>query len=82
MADFSRKHYVAIANIINNEIESIKNSWNPFDECDTTRHEIEIAKSIAVKLAGLFGADNPQFDWHRFYTACGLDADKLLSEEA
>lgn len=82
MADFSKKHYVAIANIINKEIESIRNFRNPLDECDATQYEIQIAESIAIQLAGIFGTDNPQFDWHRFYTACGLDADKLLSEEA
>lgn len=80
MADFSKKHYVIIADVVNKEIESIKN----FSTADysISRQEFMVVENIAVRLAGLFGADNPQFDWHRFYTACGLDADKLLSEEA
>lgn len=71
MADFSKKHYVIIAKVINDALDGDKQGDN-----------FNTAKGIAVQLAGIFGADNPQFDWHRFYTACGLDADKLLSEEA
>lgn len=77
MADFSRKHYVAVAKIINEELASIAILTDSSKDTDATT-----VIGIAIKLAGLFGEDNPQFDWHRFYTACGLDANKLLSEEA
>jgi len=80
MADFSRKHYVLVANIIELQLFDIKCSSDPLDEFNNGR--TSAITSTAIKFAEMFGADNSQFDWHRFYTACGLDADKLLSEEA
>lgn len=79
MAGFSKKTYVLVANSI---FEQIEDERNHAESTPEMLNNTDVLERLAVRLAGLFGADNPQFDWHRFYTACGLDADKLLSEEA
>jgi len=61
----SRKHYVEVARLIANEVESI----NPAIE--STR--ALTAERVARGLADLFAADNPRFDRQRFYFAAALD---------
>ena len=53
----TRKHYVAIAEII------------AYRLCAKDNHPHEIAK----RLADYFKRDNPKFDRERFLTACGIE---------
>ena len=62
----TKKDYVAIAEIIENE-------YNLFD--DTGEDDTEgkhATRSIAGKLADYFEQDNSRFDRERFMKACGL----------
>lgn len=63
---FSRKHYKAIAKIINEE--KICLDADP----DTCSLAINVVSDIASDLAVYFQQDNPRFDRKKFMTACGL----------
>lgn len=55
----SRKNYVAVAAAIRDEREN----WNPGGE-------VQVALNyLAQSLAGVFAADNPNFDRERFLAA-------------
>lgn len=60
----SRKHYVAVAEAIRNEVMALKVADN-WDGIDT-------AYTITKVIADVFGADNERFDRDRFITACGF----------
>jgi len=62
----SRKHYVEVARLIADEIESA----SPLFE----RSRINGASNIARGLADMFAADNGHFDRQRFYFAAALDS--------
>jgi hypothetical protein len=61
----SRKHYVEVARLIADEVESINPATEP------TR--LISVENIARGMADLFAADNGRFDRGRFYFACALD---------
>ena len=54
----TRKHYVAIAEII-----ALHNE----------EHSNEIITALAGHMANYFKRDNPKFDRERFLTACGIE---------
>jgi len=56
-AVFSRRHYQAIADILNDYYE---------------KKSAEMIEAMAKDLADLFEADNPRFDRRRFYSAVGV----------
>lgn len=61
----SRKDYVAIAAVINQEVSIHRGSQ---------RHvAVDSIYILASELADVFKADNDNFDRRRFLTACGLD---------
>jgi len=61
----SRKHYIAVAKLIADEIESA----SPLFE----QSRITTCSTIARGLADLFATENSNFDRQRFYFACALD---------
>jgi|TARA_R110002167_G_scaffold133155_1_gene317880 hypothetical protein len=58
---FTRRHYEAIA-------EVLKEYFAEQDYAET--HDIRPRPSIEGALATMFEADNPRFDYVRFYNAC------------
>lgn len=61
----TKKDYVAIAEIVNSQVQAIANNkaWTAQ----------AVTEQIAVQLAGHFKADNDRFDYFRFIKACGLE---------
>jgi hypothetical protein len=62
----TRKHYKAIAEIVETTTEKHKTEGFGSLLCN------EVRNSITIELADYFAADNPQFDRDRFLEACGL----------
>ena len=63
----TRKDYVLLAEVIHNNIRlSLQNG-----------EEIDALKCVAYDLANRFVADNPNFNRHRFYSACGVYQEDL-----
>lgn len=58
----TKKHFIAIAATIRNELSI----------APTTDHEAAI-EATAYALAATFQRFNPRFDWGRFLAACGVD---------
>lgn len=58
-AQFSQKHYVAIAKVIAADIEVLKLKGTGLS--DGTGHERAAVRRVAVNLALMFAADNPKF---------------------
>lgn len=72
---FSKKFYELVAS-------EISDLTVPSAGCDKVGQALEakpVIERLALSFCDKFGADNPQFDHYRFLTACGLDAEKLLS---
>lgn len=65
-ATFTRKHFNAIAKILNREgpLPGVMTEWN---EGATSTH-----RRITLALAALFAADNVNFDQDKFLTESGL----------
>lgn len=61
----SRKHYIAIANIIRGNVEAVSNGSDS-DECH------DILETVANELADFLKTDNANFDRSRFLSACGV----------
>lgn len=57
----SRKHYVAVAEKMASRMEEVHGSAETF-----------LLLSVVRDLAGIFQADNPNFDRNRFLAACGV----------
>ena len=57
----TKKHFIAFAKHIKERVDEAGND-----------HEL-IARAKAIALAVVAVNDNPNFDQHRFYKACGLD---------
>lgn len=62
----SRKHFEAIAALIKAQREELFNEDGFAD--DTA---FQTLRSTAIRLAAEFANFNPNFDSHRFLTACG-----------
>jgi hypothetical protein len=58
----SRKHYVAIARVINAQVGAAK-----------TIETLDAVKAIANDLAEVMANDNPNFETRRFLVACGVE---------
>lgn len=63
MPDFTRKHYERIAGSIDAVVARGTYMYGP---------RITQAEAIALRLADVFAADNPNFDRMRFLEACGF----------
>ena len=65
----TKKHYVAIANIIRLNLRSAGNHTRK------EHREIEAYAdtSTAMQLADYFATDNPKFNRDTFLTACGIE---------
>lgn len=66
MPKFSKRHYVAIADVLCESMTSTTRTL--FTQAETER--------FARLLADRFERDNPAFARDRFLTACGLSAEK------
>jgi len=64
----TRKHFVAIARIIRDEMEATLPETSP-DFIRGAAYEVE---EMAKGLADYFARENANFDRQRFLTACGL----------
>jgi hypothetical protein len=62
----TRKHYEAIATIINDNLCDVEPAAG-FDE----GYDAGV-REVAHRLESYFAADNPNFDSVRFLTACGI----------
>jgi len=60
----SRKHYIEVAKVIADEVESINLAVEPTRAIS--------CENIARALADVFKAENSRFDRQRFYFACAL----------
>ena len=58
---FTRRHYEAVA-------KTLRQYFAEQDYAET--HDIRPRPSIEGALATMFEADNPRFDYVRFYNAC------------
>lgn len=72
----SKKDYIKVAEIINKRIELNKEDIEPVnDNSNLTmghvrNYEVE---AITHEIAIMFASDNVNFDYQRFYSACGLE---------
>jgi hypothetical protein len=60
MSDFQRRHYIKVADLLK-EIHS-------FHDWDST-----IFETLVVDFGDMFRADNPNFDYDRFYDHVGIN---------
>jgi len=68
----SRKHYIKIAELINQESKSNKETFSAETEeerCYALQGQVSV---IAEKLADYFKTDNPNFNSELFLKACGV----------
>lgn len=67
----SKKHFIAIAARINEQVESIRN--NEKDQAgDEHGYALSYLESLARDLCVDFRAENANFDGQRFLKACGF----------
>lgn len=64
---FTRQHYVAIAELIDETLERIEETTNGNDKA------IDAVAQLGKSLATMFKNDNPNFDKQRFLSACGIN---------
>lgn len=62
----TRKHYIAIASIINDYVQSEKRG-------NVTMSNLAMLELITIGLAKIMRNDNPLFDNDKFFKACGFD---------
>lgn len=62
---FTRKHYKAIAEIIEDTTNEEVSTGVTYPKIDK--------RSLVFKLADYFEQDNPRFDRDKFMAACGID---------
>ena len=67
-----RKDFVAIAKILNEESDPMRNPSQDNDEGQTDINGLQMAENIARRMAHYFAGENPRFDRTRFLKACGL----------
>ena len=71
----SKKHYIAVAEILNKRMEYVRGQQGCEHDNEVIERfvgaENEIA-NIARDLAGYFGQENPRFDRDRFLRAAGV----------
>ena len=60
---FTRKHYVAVAEIIADAKQK---------EQDYKKVGFDVREFIALELADMFSQDNDRFSYDRFLLACGV----------
>ena len=63
----SKKHYVAIAEIIRQERETVESDDKILCGMENT------SRALAWNLANYFASENPRFDTVRFLKACGIE---------
>ena len=64
----SKKHYIAIAKIVNDWITFYEHP----DRIQNYRDALTSARILAKDLSDYFEKDNPNFDSKRFLNACGI----------
>jgi len=60
----TRKHFKLIADEINRMVKGL--------EQDFSKHHLPVMRELVNNLSDKFEAENPRFDRHRFWKACGL----------
>lgn len=69
----SKKHFIAIATKISLQREAVVAVWGPRASGNTTSNVAHsVLESLARDMCADFAAENPNFDSHRFLTACGF----------
>lgn len=75
-AAFNKRHYVAIAMRIKDEVESTSQS----DTADIEVGKRSTLRHLARMLCYDFTLDNPRFDDVKFMAACGFPGESLTEE--
>lgn len=74
---FTRKFYI----LVSDALRYVQTNQDVADHPAIQHDDFTLTERIAIALCEKFGADNPQFNWYQFLTACGLDAAALLGKD-
>ena len=66
----SKKDYIQFAQMIKGLVNEAK---APTTNAAKESEQLLYCSIFAHKTADIFAADNQNFDYHRFFTACGLE---------
>lgn len=70
----TRKHFTAFANSLRPEVDKAREQFKrPGDSGAFGHGQMQALKIAAESFASIAADDNPNFDYQRFYSACGFE---------